>query len=170
MNSPETPVPEKTPEHHRLTTRDEVRAAVAVLFEQAQRQILIFGPVLERYYFNTARIEELMGKFIARHRTNRIRILTEDTQQVLLDNARFKQLAQRLPDCLSIRQVNEMHRGLKDMFVVADRTGYVHLPDVETFDGLTSTQAPRAALQFTRRFESMWEKSEPAPGLNTVGL
>ena len=170
MSPPETQAPEKPPEHRHLTTRDEVRAAVAALFEQAQRQVLIFGPVLERYYFNTARIEELMGKFIARHRTNRIRILTEDTHQVLLDNARFKQLAQRLPDCLSIRQVNEMHRGLKDMFVVADRTGYVHLPDVETFDGLTSIQAPREALQFTRRFESMWEKSEPAPGLHTVGL
>ena len=170
MSSPETQVPEKPPEHHHLTTRDEVRAAVAALFVQAQRQILIFGPVLERYYFNTARIEELMGKFIARHRTNRIRILTEDCQQVLRDNARLKQLAQRLPDCLSIRQVNEIHRGIKDMFVAADRIGYIHLPDVETFYGVTGTQAPRAAMQFTRRFESMWEKSEPAPGLHTVGL
>ena len=170
MNPPEISTPEKSPEHHRLATRDEVRAAIAALFEQAQRQISIFGPVLERYYFNTARIEELMGKFIARHRTNRIRILTEDCHQVLLDNARFKQLAQRLPDCLSIRQVNEMHRGLKEMFVVADHTGYVHLPDVETCDGVTSTQAPRETLQFARRFEAMWEKSEPAPGLHTVGL
>lgn len=169
MNSRETSTPE-TPSEHRLVSRDEVRAAIAALFEQAQRQVLIFGPTLERYYFNTARIEELMGKFIARHRTNRIRILTEDCRQVLLDNARFKQLAQRLPDCLSIRQVNEMHRGLKDMFVVVDHTGYAHLPDVEKFDGITSIQASRLALQFTRRFETMWEKSEPAPDLNTVGL
>jgi hypothetical protein len=170
MHNSDTKTPDETPDHRRLKTRDAARDAIASLFQQAQRQLSIFGPQLDAYYFNTARIEELIGIFIARHHDNHIRILVEDSRQALLDNARLKQLAHRLPDCLRIRQVGENHRGLRDVFVVADHNGYFHQPNMERFESLVSQHAPRETVQLARRFQQMWEESEPAQGLGTLGL
>lgn len=157
-------------EHHRLQTREQATAAIADVFALAQRQLLLCGPFLEGLYFNTARIEDLIGTFISRRRDNQLRVLVEDTRHTLLENARLAKLAHRLPDCVRIRQVGEAHRGSREVFVVADHSGYFHQLNIERADSITSTQAPRTAHQFARRFEQMWEQSEAAEDLARLGL
>lgn len=158
------------PEHHRLQTREQARDAIAGVFQLAQRQLLLFAPFLEAHYFNTARVEALIGEFIGRQRDNQLRVLVEDARQALLDNARLTKLAHRLPDCVHIRQVGESHRGLRELFVVADHSGYFHQPQIERADSVTSTHATRTAVQLARRFEQMWEQSEPVEYLSRLGL
>jgi hypothetical protein len=163
-------IAETNPEHHRLQTREQARDAIATLFQQAQRQLMLFAPYLDTHYFNTATLEALIGEYIARRRDNHLQILVEDTRQALLENARLTQLAHRLPDCVHIRQVGEQYRGLRDVFVVADHHGYFHQPNIDRADSVTGTQATRTAIQFARRFQQMWEHSEPVDELNRLGL
>ena len=170
MHPSDDPIAETDPVHQRLQTREQARAAVAGVFQQAQRQLLLFAPLLDAHYFNTTPVETLIGEYIARQRNNQVRILVEDTRQALLDNARLAQLAHRLPDCVRIRQVGENHRGLREVFVVADHQGYFHQPHIERADSITSSHAPRTAVQLARRFEQMWEQSEPVEDLGRLGL
>ena len=170
MSPPVEPITETQAEHQRLQTREQVQAAIAGIFQQAQRQLMLFAPYLDAHYFNTARIETLIGEFIARRRDNQLRVLVEDTRHTLQNNARLAQLAQRLPDCMRLRQVGENHRGLREVLLVADHSGYFHQPDVERADSIASRLAPRTAVQLARRFEQMWEQSEPAEDLNRLGL
>ncbi len=170
MSPADDHITETDPEHHRLQTREQARDAIAGVFQQAQRQLVLFAPLLEARYFNTVAIETQIGEFIARRRNNQLRVLVEDTRQALLDNARLAQLAHRLPDCVRLRQVGENHRGLRELFVVADHSGYFHQPDIERADSVTSAHATRTAVQLARRFEQMWEQSEPVEDLNRLGL
>lgn len=170
MSNPQDSNQQQPAEHHRLHTRDEIRDAVATLFRQAQRQLVIFSPMLDGYYFNTPAIGELLGKFIATHRTNRARILVEDTRQVMRDNARLIRLAQRLPDCLRIRQVGEQHRGMRDMFMVADHSGFLHQENVEVTQSIMGDKAAHEAVRLIGRFEEMWDRSEPIQELSAMGL
>lgn len=170
MSPPVDPTTETQAEHQRLQTREQVDIAIVAIFQQAQHQLALFAPYLDAHYFNTARIETLIGEFIARRRDNQLRVLVEDTRHTLRTNARLAQLAHRLPDCMQLRQVGENHRGLRDVWLVADHSGYFHQPDVERADSVTSLHAPRTAVQLARRFEQMWEQSEPAEDLNRLGL
>lgn len=170
MSQPDEPSTQTDAEHQRLQTREQIHDAIAGVFQQAQRQLVLFAPFLDARYFNTAKVETLTGEFIARRRDNQLRVLVEDTRQTLLNNARLAQLAHRLPDCVRLRQVGETHRGLRELFVVADHSGYFHQPDVERADSIASIHATHAAVQLARRFEQMWEQSEPAAELNRLGL
>lgn len=170
MSQPDEPSTQTDAEHHRLQTRKQIHDAIAGVFQQAQRQLVLFAPFLDAQYFNTAKVEALTGEFIARRRDNHLRVLVEDARQTLLNNARLAQLAHRLPDCVRLRQVGEAHRGLRELFVVADHSGYLHQPDIERADSVTSTHAMHTAVQLARRFEQMWEQSEPAEDLNRLGL
>jgi hypothetical protein len=170
MSPTDTPPPQPPAEHHRLKTREEARTAIAALLQHAQRRILIFAPQLDAYYFNTAQLAQLIGEYVARHRENHLRLLVEDSHQALQHNPRLASLAHRLPDCLRVRQVSEAHRGLRDMFVVADHDAYVQQLDIERYDGIAGAQAPQDTIQLARRFERMWELSEPPEHAGRVGL
>lgn len=170
MNDPQDSGRKQPADHRRLHTRDEVRDAVAALFQQAQRTLVVFAPILDGYYFNTPAIGDLLGKFVATHRDNRVRILVEDALQIIRDDARLVRLAQRLPDCLQIREVSEEHRGFRDMFMVADHSGFLHQESVERGESILGSGAPHEAVQLTRRFDEMWELSEPIQELRATGL
>ena len=170
MNPQDTRPGDIEPQHHRLQTSEQARDAIAGLFQQAMHQLVLFAPLVEPRYFNTAALEALIGEFIGRGRGNQLRILIEDGHQVLLDNARLAKLAHRLPDCVRIRKVGEAHRGLRDLFLVADHKGYFHQPQLERIDSVTSGVATRTAVQLARRFEQMWEQSEPVEDLSRLGL
>ena len=170
MNDPQGNDRKQPAEHRRLHTRDEIRDAVAALFLQAQRTLVVFAPMLDGYCFNTPAIGDLLGKFVATHRDNRARILVEDARQAIRDNARLVRLAQRLPDCLLIREVGEEHRGFRDMFMVADHSGFLHQENVERSESILGTGAPHEAVLLTDRFDKMWECSEPVQELRATGL
>ncbi len=154
----------------RIATREAARDAIVTLIEQAQRNIMVFGPVLDGLLFNTARTAEALGKFIARHHENRARILIEDSQQVVRDNARIIALAKRFSDAVQIRTVGEDNAGLRELFVVADERGYLHQLDLEQLEFMVAMDAGTEATMLARRFREMWDMSQPATGINTLGL
>ena len=56
------------------------------------------------------------------------------------------------------------------MFLVVDRLGYLHQPDLTRPDCLSASADARNAVELTYRFQEMWEHSEPIRTINTVGL
>lgn len=150
--------------------RDEIRDQFAVLAEEAKREVALFSPQLDSYFFNNGRFARALASFAARHRHNRARILVEDTSQALRDNDRLVALLRRLSDFLDMREVGEEHRGVRDMFIVVDHGGYLHRQDMSKPECLTNAHDPQEAVQLLRRFNEMWNRSEPIASLRTAGL
>lgn len=154
----------------RIATREAARDAIIALFDQAQRNIIVFGPVLDGFYFNTSLAADALGRFVARHHENRARILVEDSLQVARDNARLVAMTRRFADAMHIRTVGEDHAGLRELFVVVDNRSYLHQEDLERLEGTAAFDAAADAMLLARRFHEMWDMSQSAVGINTVGL
>jgi hypothetical protein len=162
--------PEAAPQRRLIRDRTEVSDFLALLAENATREIVVFAPRLDGAYFNSSRFARALASFAARHRQNLARIVVEDTNQALRDNDRLVGLCRRLSDFIHMHRVAEEHLGIREMFVVADHRGYLHQQDTDKPDCVTHPHDSHEAVLLTRRFNELWDRSEPIMALRASGL
>lgn len=153
-----------------LRDREGTRDFIARLIEAARREIDVFAPQLDPYLFNNPRLARGLAVFAARHRRNRARFLVEDTAQVIRDNDCLVDLCRRFGEAIELRMVDEAYLGIREMFVVVDRTGYLHQEDTGRFECVADAADKGQAVKLALRFEQMWDRSAPVAGLHTPGL
>jgi len=153
-----------------LKSREDIRDAVAALIGLARRDIIVFTPQMEAFFFNSSQLGQMFASFSAAHRNNRARILVEDAAQVLRDNDRLIGLCRRFAEFIQMRQVGEEHRGLREMFVIVDGVSYMHQPDITEPECVVEPSGRKYSLDARRRFDLMWDRSEPLTGLYVAGL
>lgn len=162
--------PETPPSRRIIRERREIGDFLSTLAENATREILIFAPRLESDFFNTSRFSRALASFAARHRQNLARIVVEDTEQTIRDNDRLVGLCRRLSDFIHLQQVAEEHLGMSEMFIVVDHRGYLHQGDISKPDCVAHPQDGHEAVLLARRFNELWDRSEPIIALRAVGL
>jgi hypothetical protein len=171
MSASQNPDSESTaPRREVVADPEQVREHMAQLAEGARHDIQLFAPQLDARLFNGGRLTVALAHFVAQHRHSRVRFLVEDGEQALRDNQRVVELCRRLSDYVDLRRVGEVHRGLREVFVVADRAAYVHQQDVTKPTFVVDPAGRRTAVELASRFEAMWEQSEPVSGLRIAGL
>jgi len=153
-----------------LKERDAIRDAIATLIGGARRDIIIFAPQMDAHYFNGSTLARSLTSFAARHRYNLARILVEDATQVLRDNDRIANLCRRMAEFVQMHQVGEEHLGLRELFIVVDGNGYLRQLDLTEPECIIEPNGRQKAAELRQRFNHMWDRSEPATGLNTAGL
>jgi len=153
-----------------LKDRDAIRERIASLVESARREIVVFAPQMDAYFFNGSSLGRSLASFAARHQRNVARLLVEDAAQALRDNDRVVMLCRRLSDFIQLRQVGEQHFGLREMFVIVDGASCLHQLDVTEPECIVDPARGKRAIELCGRFENMWDRSEPAQGLHTAGL
>lgn len=164
------PITDTTPQRRIIRDRTEVSDFLAMLAENATREIVIFAPRLDGAYFNNSRFARALASFAARHRQNLARIVIEDVEQSLRDNDRLVGLCRRLSDFIHMHQVAEEHLGMREMFVVADHRAYLHQQDIDKSDCVAHPRDGHEAVRLTRRFNELWDRSEPIVALRAAGL
>lgn len=162
--------PEAAPQRRIIRDRTEVGDFLAQLAENATREIVIFAPRLDGAFFNNSRFARALASFAARHRQNLARIVVEDTDQALRDNDRLVGLCRRLSDFIHMHRVAEEHLGIREMFVVVDHRGYLYQQDSDKPDCVTHPHDSHEAVLLTRRFNELWDRSEPIVALRASGL
>lgn len=163
---------EEKPEPQRRVIRDrsEVSDYLAELAESATREIVIFAPQLDGVLFNTTRFSRALASFAARHRHNLARIVVEDAEQALRDNDRLVGLCRRLSDFIHMHQVSDEHLGIREMFVVVDHRGYLYQENTAKPECVAHPHDGHQAVMLARRFNELWDRSEPIISLRAAGL
>ena len=159
-----------TTEHRHPESRDDLRNAVVDLISSARRDIVLCSPALDPALFNRAIVTDALGQFIARQTRGRIRIVIEDTEQLLLSCVRLVELARRFSDMLFVQRLGEPHRGLTEMLMVADQVSCLQQQNTAVIDAVLDLNLPQRAVTLAQRFEKIWAASEPAPGLHGFRL
>jgi hypothetical protein len=162
--------PETPPSRRIIRERREVSDFLSMLAENATREILIFAPRLEGDFFNSSRFSRALASFAARHRQNLARIVVEDTEQTIRDNDRLVGLCRRLSDFIHMHHVAEEHLGMSDMFIVVDHRSYLHQSDITKPDCVAHSHDGHEAVLLARRFNELWDRSEPIIALRAAGL
>ncbi len=163
---------ERNPQRERavIRGRDEIRDHIAALVERAGREVAVFAPQYDAFYFNTARLADALARFAARHRQNRARVLVEDTEQLLRDNERVVELIRRFSDAIELRQLDEQDVGLRELWVCTDHNGYLQQLDVAKPECVVDFNNRQEAAALVRRFDEVWNRGVPLPGVRTLGL
>lgn len=166
--SPENRTVEPAPPEQ-LRGRDALRDRIADLVEQARHEIVVFAPQYERALFGTRRLSQGIANFATRQRQNRARFLVEDVDQLARDNERLMEQTRRFSDFVNIHQVAEEHRGLRELFVVVDRTCFLRQEDIAVAAGIANMTGKAQATTLAGRFEELWTHSTPLTGRLGVG-
>jgi len=151
-------------------SREEAREIITGLIGAARREVKVFAPLLEPYYFNTKAMEQGLIAFALAHPTNRAQFLIEDVPRLLLAQGRLIALLRRLSERIEIRRVDDESAGQREFFVVADERGYFHQTDYEILDSSAEADAPGRAALLTQRFAELWARSERIADLQPTGL
>jgi len=154
----------------RLHGAEDVRASVIQLVARAEREVTIFAPLLDPRVFDRAELVEALHRCIVQDRHRTIRILVEDAEQVLRDNPRLIALCRKFSAFLSLRRVGPDHEGIRELFVVQDRSGVLHQDPIDRPDALLRSDSRHDAAALLERFTPMWDQAESAPGLHVTGL
>lgn len=153
-----------------LHSRGEAQDFIIELLQQARRKISIFAPTLDSHPFNTSRALDILASFTTLHRNNLARFLVEDADQSLHNNGRVVELCRRFSDFIKMRQIDEDHMSLQEMFITIDDRGYLHQPHVDRPEYLASPDAKSEARRFAIQYERMWERSQAISGTRSLGL
>ena len=156
--------------HHHPETRESLHGGVLQVIHGARHELLICSPALDVALFNSATLSDALSRFLAGRAQNRARIVVEDTEHMLSSCARLVEVARRLSDLLRIRRLGEMHHGMTELFVVADRESCLRQPDIGRINATLDMATPRLAAPLARRFDEIWDASEPVPGLHGFRL
>jgi hypothetical protein len=147
-----------------------VQERLLALAGSVRHEFLVFSPQLDARLFNVRELTQALTSFVARDRHNQVRILVEDSDQALRDNDRVVRLCQHMSDFVQMRRVDDDHVGLRELFVVIDRLGYLHQPDITNPECVSALADKRAAMPLAQRFYEMWERSQPLAAIRTTGL
>ena len=159
-----------TPQRRIIRDRKEVTEILTALVESATREIVIFAPQLDGTLFNSMRFARALASFSARHRHNLARIVVEDAEQAIRDNDRLVGLCRRLSDFIHMHQVSEEHIGIREMFVVVDHRSYLHQEDIAKHECFVHPHDGHQAVMLARRFNELWDRSNPILSIRSAGL
>lgn len=168
--NPENISESPAPIHRHPKSREALREAELELLNAARREFMLAAPVLDPGHWNTTAFTEALAHLIARHPQTQVRIVVEDTEQLLDACPRLVELARRYSDRVHLRRLGEAHHGLSSLFAVADRNACLVQADHEQMDATLDLHAPRLAAPWLQRFEEIWDGTEPVPGLHGFRL
>lgn len=169
MNEQDNPEPAQA-EHRHPDTRESLRQAALALVQSARRELMVVSPVLDAALWNSAAMGEALGRFISRSRNNHARLVVEDTEHMLVTCTRLVELARRFSDLLLIRRLGEPHRGLNQMFMIADGDSCIVQQDIGVMNATLDLHKPQVVAPLAVRFEEIWGAADPAPGLHIFRL
>lgn len=140
------------------------------LATQAQKSLCILTRDLERAVYNTPEFADAAIRLATHGRYSMIRILLQDSTDVVHRAHRLVGLSQRLSSSIQIRKPHQEHSSITQAFLVADDIGYMRRVIASRYEGTASFNAPGEAHELMQLFERMWEKSSPDPELQRLHL
>ena len=164
--------PAPPPAQELLTaSRAEVKAALLQLLGDARHTLSVHSRDLDPGILDDVDVLAGLRGLAGSGRGTSLRFLLHDPAQAMRDGHRLIALAQRLPSAVQMRvPVEENDIAYASAFALNDVGGYLLRPLAGRFEGRGSTceRGQHGLLQ--RYFNEVWERSESAAELRSLGI
>ena len=147
----------------------QYEAAVDRLIGLTLGRIRVFDRRLSSEYNSAVRIDS-MRTFLLANRLNRITIVVHDAEKIRIDCPRLVSLQRQFANALSIHRTLSLARNVYDPFCVSDGSHYARRFHFDSLRGSLALNDADNAAELVRRFEEIWEVSQPAVTATTLGL
>lgn len=153
-----------------LASREDNRAAAALLAQQARRQVDLFTTDLEPAVYDQTAFVDALGQLAISHPRARIRILAKDFDRTIKAGHRLIEISRRLSSYVEIRRVHEDYRDNNESFLLVDDYGLLHRRHASRYEGVFSCKAPLEVRRLRATFDEIWERSEADADLRRLHL
>ncbi len=159
-----------SPAYTLLTSEAGYRQACNTILGRAEHEILIFDRDLASLRLEERTRLEALTNFIRMDKLRRIRVVLHDPGPVERNSPRLMQFVARFSHVVEVRQSPDNLRHLADTHVLADEGHGVRRFHVDQPRSALILDDPDYINPWRRRFEELWELSQPCLQLNTTGL
>lgn len=153
-----------------IDTREENRAAALSLVSQARRNLVIMSHDLDPLIYSNQVFIDALSALARRSRHTQIQILIRGSAAIVRDGHRLIPLSQRLSSSIHIRNIHRDFSRFNEAFLIADRTGILHRPKADLYEGKVSFRAPLKARELLDTFNTIWDISAADPELRRISL
>lgn len=153
-----------------LSTKEEVRAAVAQITSLADRSLVILTHDLEPEIYDHDDFLETLKRFILARSFARVRVLIADPIRAMKDGNRFVSMGRRLNSYIEFRNVKPKYRNHAEAFCIADEHALVYRARAESWQGMSDTYQPQVARRYLDTFDELWLACEIEPELRQLHL
>ena len=169
-NDSERPAPGA--EDIRFSSSLELANITAQMAAQARRHVDIVSRSLEpAVYEGAAFLAAVQRLVVAGRGRGRVRILVLDPEALLSrGDHRLVNLAMRLSSYMEIRRPGPDHQAFNEALMVVDRTGCIHRPLSDRYEGVANFHSPLRAAHLAESFEALWQPAEPDPHFRRLML
>jgi hypothetical protein len=170
MTDTSTENPVIAPQYKLITTSQDYVEAAERLINFAQRTLRIFDPDGQQLGLNTHRTCEMLHKFVASDREQRVRIVVHSIEHLSRGAPRFLALLQTFPERIIVNRSEGEALRAEDCFVIADEADCVRRAVAKQRRGALIEHDPAEVSRQIERFEEIWIYSVPGLSATTLGL
>jgi hypothetical protein len=153
-----------------LSSKEEIRAAVAQVTGVADRALAILTHDLEPEIYDHDDFLETLKRFILARPFARVRVLIADPVRAMKDGNRFVSMGRRLNSYIEFRNVKPQYRNHAEAFCIADEHAIVYRARAESWEGMSDTYEPAVARRYLNMFDELWQACEIEPELRQLHL
>jgi len=164
------PYPQSKSERIRFEGRDEARALVLDIAQQAKRQICIFGRDIDAILFDNPEFINYLQELALRSARTEIRILVHNTLVNVQRDHRLIPLAQHLTSTIHIHTTAKQHRDAQQTLLLVDDFAYLNCPRATVYDGFACLYDRLEVRQLQKNFDDMWSQSSSDVGIRRLNL
>ena len=158
-------------QQHELISLDQSEAvcqASLALVRQAQRSVIIISRQLDARLYNNSEFTTAVRDFTLSSRHARLRILVQDSGPAIQSGHGLIELSQRLSSFIEIRIPDHQHANYNYAFLVVDAGGYLYREQADLYTAHCSFADRKYADELSRKFEDIWESSQPDVNLRRM--
>jgi hypothetical protein len=163
------PPPGPDPVHRRLETIGEIDAAFDELLARAHREIRIFDHALARGFNGPSRHEALRA-FLLASRVNRLFIVVHDPGPIEREQPRTMALLRQFAHAVTLHRTRPRARHVNDAIVLIDDQHHLHRFHFDQPRALLALDDPEGTRMLRKRFDEIWEASDPGLPPTRLGL
>lgn len=153
-----------------INTREQVSETSIRLIQEASRRINILLYDYDEVLLPTSKIDDLLSIFIRQHERCRFQYLCSENDILRERGGKLIQLARKFSTFVKLRQLPDDLQSIPEQFIVVDGNTSMITQDHRSYDYYAHFNDPARARKLNNRFEELWQRSEPVPGIHVTGL
>ncbi len=153
-----------------LTSPRQITDCASAMVSQGHRSMRLYSPDLEHEIYDDPMFASAVSRLARVSRNSDIRILIEDSRNVIQRGHCLLDLSRKLSSTLSIRLLTQTSEELTDSFLLVDDCGVLMQPKEEEDQGFAHFNDRVSNKQWSHLFDELWLRSGPDPQLRHLSI
>jgi len=154
----------------KLDSAEKNRIASIALVTQAHHSLDIVSRDLDHKIYDNEEFTAAVKQLATSGPKAKIRILIQDSENVIKHGHRLVELARRLTSFIDIRIQGKRFKEFNEAWLIVDSTAWIRRPFADKYNADVDFSAARQLRETGKAFTAMWDEADLDPNLRRLSL